>query len=439
MKKPLQKQQKSTAGKRSTRVLKQPGQKAALTNISADSSPLADDHNLPAPIKYTVSREQVQTIYQALLGRPPESEAAIEYHMRSHLGLEAFRDFVLTTPQCIEYLSARIVPGKALYFGEAAEKLTNYSYFFFVAKEILGTWHNSYFMVLALYQFLNAPDRNTLVERMQKAAKENDDIHLLSGTVLGTSQPQRFYAPAGVQERYQDVRLPGQTFASGVRGCEERYQFIRSVASQFNRPFSVLDLGANLGYFAVRLVEEFDCFVVCCEGIYASWLRAIVSKSARGRIVVLAKTITIEDLEELAECESFDLVLAMSVVHHLATPVPRTIHALRRLGWKLIVELPTEATACGQARVAESMRYDWQSEGGVLIGEATSHLPGQARPTILMEGQTRGIIKPYMYAFRECNLAVHRDWNSATIEKSGELSPYLPAFNLHSYFSLNGI
>ena len=61
----------------------------------------------------TVTRDQVIAIYLALLGREPETEDAIAYHMSQHLNLEAFTEFVFSTPASAEYLAAKIAPETA--------------------------------------------------------------------------------------------------------------------------------------------------------------------------------------------------------------------------------------------------------------------------------------------------------------------------------------
>jgi SAM-dependent methyltransferase len=388
----------------------------------------------------TVTRDQVVAIYLALLGREPETEEAIAYHMRQHLNLEAFTEFVFSTPASAEYLSAKIGPETAKGVVAKGAILGDYSFFFYLMKKYFPVWHSSYLIVLALFQFINHNNREELAQRFIEAAEHNDISYLVTGENISLShKPSRFQLPVCVLERYQDVRVGAVTYASGVRGCEERYQFIRSVASQFQRQFSVLDLGANLGYFAIRLIEEFDCIVVCCEGTYANWLRAIASKAARNRIVVLSKTMTIEDLERMSECESFDLVLAMSVVHHVGAPVARTIAALRNMAWKLIVELPTEQTACGPDRVKEALAYDWVADGGQLLGHSFSHLPGEARPTILLEGWADVHERAYMFSPRPCGVKIQRDWHHASVVKNDNIQAYVPAINLHTYLCLNGV
>ena len=119
-------------------------------------------------------------------------------------------------------------------------------------------------------------------------------------------------------EQYQTRWVRGKADGNGVRECADRYEIIKSVAKQFNRPFTVLDIGANLGYFSFRLMEDFDnCHAVMVEGhpTYARQLTELAGINGQG--IVLTKSLTQGDLGLLGDVEHFDLVLAMSVVHHI--------------------------------------------------------------------------------------------------------------------------
>ena len=46
-------------------------------------------------------------------------------------------------------------------------------------------------------------------------------------------------------DTYNDVRIKGKTILSGYRNSEKRYDEIFKFCKKFNRPISVLDLGAS--------------------------------------------------------------------------------------------------------------------------------------------------------------------------------------------------
>ena len=71
--------------------------------------------------------------------------------------------------------------------------------------------------------------------------------------------------PVPATKVYQPIWIKGVQDYRFQRECDDRYQPIRELAAQFNRPFSVLDIGANYGYFDFRLMEEFDCTCVMVD------------------------------------------------------------------------------------------------------------------------------------------------------------------------------
>ena len=167
-----------------------------------------------------------------------------------------------------------------------------------------------------------------------------------------------------MMEQYQDIWVQGERLSKGVRECESRYDLIAGVAERFNRPFTVLDLGANLGYFSVRLAEDFDCTVLAVEGAYSSWLRDVLDRNGNERVIAASRRMTLQDLKTLADVEHFDLTLALSVTHHVGASYAETLAEVRRMGMAAVVELPTEDSACGQ----QSVRETFIPDDGRVIG-----------------------------------------------------------------------
>jgi SAM-dependent methyltransferase len=162
-------------------------------------------------------------------------------------------------------------------------------------------------------------------------------------------------------DRYQDVWVKGAVVSRGERDCAPRYEAIRKVAARFKRPFTVLDIGANLAYYSVRLAEDFDCTVLAVEP--GPWMASVLSRNDNPRVLGVKRALSLEDLRELADVEHFDLVLGLSVTHHFDAPFADVLREIRRLGFATILELPTEPNACGQTSVRETfipmMRNCW--------------------------------------------------------------------------------
>jgi len=148
-------------------------------------------------------------------------------------------------------------------------------------------------------------------------------------------------------EEYQDLWVKGACAKEGARDCDGRYAPIKEFCKKFKRPFTVLDLGAHRGYFSVRLTEDFDCTAVAVEHDLGLTEETLL-QNENPRIIHLHKRITLDDIDAMARCEHFDVVLALSFIHHQGVPFPKYVEHLLELGDHLIVEVAMEPTASGQ-------------------------------------------------------------------------------------------
>ena len=129
-------------------------------------------------------------------------------------------------------------------------------------------------------------------------------------------------------DTYNDVRIQGQTISLGYRESIERYQEIFKFCKKFNRPISVLDLGAAEGYFTFRLSEDFSGVFVAVESDSKRNLLDSCKKNNRQNILLLEKQMNLKHLQSLKEVQHFDIVLALNVVHHFDEPFQDVLELL---------------------------------------------------------------------------------------------------------------
>lgn len=129
-------------------------------------------------------------------------------------------------------------------------------------------------------------------------------------------------------DTYNDVRIQGQTISLGYRESVERYQEIFEFCKKFNRPISVLDLGAAEGYFTFRLSEDFSGVFVAVEGDSKRNLLDSCKKNNNQNILLLEKQMNLKHLQNLKEVQHFDIVLALNVVHHFDEPFQDVLELL---------------------------------------------------------------------------------------------------------------
>lgn len=187
---------------------------------------------------------------------------------------------------------------------------------------------------------------------------------------------------------YQDKWLNGRCIERGTRECANRYAIIREFCSTISdRLFTVCDIGANMCYFGIRLAEDFPyCRVTAFEFHSFEMRQRHVQANAVGmRVALMKKKLSLEDVESLSSAERFDVVLALSVAHHLTRggDFERWIAALRSLGKHLIMEF----ALTDSKRAAKINDYAIPTDAKIL-GFGKSHLNHEVRrPIVLLEGK----------------------------------------------------
>ncbi len=139
---------------------------------------------------------------------------------------------------------------------------------------------------------------------------------------------------------YQDLLVNGETIWKGQGpDCLPRYEVLRPLLDSFKRPFTVLEVGANNGYFSIKIAEDYGATCVMVDG--TDRLKKICElNSKRGNFIYLKKYITAEELELLAKKEHFDVVIAFHVLHHQGKNWKRFANALLKLGDNVVIETP---------------------------------------------------------------------------------------------------
>lgn len=233
--------------------------------------------------------------------------------------------------------------------------------------------------------------------------------------------------------KYQDVWVKGAVVERGERDCAPRYEAIKKVAARFKRPFTVLDIGANLAYYSVRLAEDFDCTVLAVEP--GPWMSSVLSRNDNPRVLGVKRALSLADLRELADVEHFDLVLGLSVTHHFDAPFADVLREIRRLGFATILELPTEPNACGQTSVKET----FIPEDAKLLGMFDTHLGG-TRPLVLVTDRNETLARSYWEStVGGSPITIVADWKRKQKTIRGETSEWQRGVNLETWLQLGPV
>ena len=159
-------------------------------------------------------------------------------------------------------------------------------------------------------------------------------------------------------EQYQDIIIDNLVVkkASGNHCSSEiRYEVIRKVLDKYRRPFDMLDIGASQGYYSFRAAHDYDCVCVMLEGnnpeypkVGTQLLDLCEANHSLGNIILLNKMIIPEDLKRLSECENFDVVLALNIIHWFGSRWKEVADAILGMGRSIIIETPPQEKHASQ-------------------------------------------------------------------------------------------
>lgn len=247
-----------------------------------------------------------------------------------------------------------------------------------------------------------------------------------------------------MEEQYQDIWIQGKLVSKGVRECEQRYELVKSIVKRYTRPITVLDLGANLGYFSIRLSEEFTGSFVMAEQNLA--IKDVVEKNGNNDLILLRKKLTIEDIEELSRCEHFDVVLAFNIINKFPD-WKRVADAVLNMGDTILIETPSRfdiAASCYENAVA---LYDYlvDNVNVVTVGQTPSHTGAEPRTMFLFENSKSGLQQAYFSEppnrkTRIEELYIHSDWSTkyVKIPRKEEKRFWIRGINLRTFVKLQG-
>lgn len=177
--------------------------------------------------------------------------------------------------------------------------------------------------------------------------------------------------------KYQDTWNKG-LIESGRRECSERYEIVKKVCHRLPPNFTVCDIGANMNYFGIRLIEDFGCKVMSFEFNSFDIRERLVKGNPN--ILFLKRKLSLDDLKILNSVCYFDLVLAMSVLHHLPGDSTEWINGFRGLGKNVILEFALDDSE----RVNFRKNYNIPADAEI-IGYGDSHLKKDfKRPIVLL-------------------------------------------------------
>ncbi|HEX2977962.1 MAG TPA: DUF6165 family protein [Candidatus Babeliales bacterium] len=260
-------------------------------------------------------------------------------------------------------------------------------------------------------------------------------------------------------EQYQDIIVNNQIISPGVRESATRYAAIKEHLKMYKRPFTILDIGAAQGYFSFRTAHDFpSSSAVMIEGEYLN-----VSFNASNKleelcalntdlknIIYLKKHMNPSDFRRLAECEHFDVVLCLNVIHHFGKEWQTVAQAVFKMGDYVIIETPpsTDKVFMNNSEI-KAIEDFLKAKKGKVIAETPRHTDPNAMALMqIFETPKKELpVKHWFYGNTANAESVSYEIDS-TFEKKNLLkkhngkvrkTEWLPGINLVTFKALSGV
>lgn len=188
-------------------------------------------------------------------------------------------------------------------------------------------------------------------------------------------------------EQYQDIYLNGKVIRKASkyeRHEDARYAILDSVLSKYERPFTMLDVGASQGYFTFRSAEKYPHSVfVMLEGSNPHYpkiskqLRSICNANKTCKNVIwFDRSINARDFKRMQQCEHFDVILAQNILHWFPNDWKSLLDSFTSMSHVTIIELPPAEKSLGTVQYRLRQRLHRH-----LKKQATHVLEGVPRHT----------------------------------------------------------
>lgn len=268
------------------------------------------------------------------------------------------------------------------------------------------------------------------------------------------------YTPVGDMELYQDQYVNGSIIVEGKRDCDSRYKSIKPVFNKFNRPFTILDIGANFGYYSIRAATEYNSTSVMIENKDDETKKLIElcdKNDCRSKLTVLQTSMDLHKLKELSKCEHFDVVLALNVIHHFENEdMTELCKVFTELGDNLILETPPveDEGACGQDRLQPIYDY-FKDRESIKLGEFERHTSNVKSDILWFKTPKTELKWPYfdyekLFDDKRLDVETLKNRGSNTIDSNfdnkiiysprrEEVRTWIPGINLKTFLKLNGV
>lgn len=245
-------------------------------------------------------------------------------------------------------------------------------------------------------------------------------------------------------QTYQDIWLNGKVIHKGQRDCKHRYAVIKDFLSNYNRRFTVMDIGACHGYFGIRIAQDFDSVVVMVD-TPGPFIPELCADNNVKRTMFLGAYLNADLLRRMSECEHFDVILLLSTLHHMPDWKEAIPHLMNMSDY-VIIETPPLGDWAGPKNNTIEILDVLQTYSPEIMGYSKSHLAKVERPIMLFSRQKKTISHQSLYYEKYLGgltgpIDIKSTFEDKTVRflRKGIERDWIHGINLWNFRALNGM
>lgn len=253
---------------------------------------------------------------------------------------------------------------------------------------------------------------------------------------------------ARLYQESQDILIDNIVVHKELGDCQSRYEAIKPILDKYKRPITVLELGACQGYNTFRIAYEYPkstCVMIEDNGKSmqrADRLMELCQLNSKLQNLVLLNTdITLKELNKLADCEHFDVVLAIDYINPEAANCKQVFDAILRLGDNIFIQTPWSENTSNKQLV----EYMATQLGNLILQTPCAQNPKIQEQLFWFERNKTGLrCKCFAWESNDSFMDIFKIKSSYTekaLFKKGSTKgiPWKNGINLVTYLMLNGV
>lgn len=255
----------------------------------------------------------------------------------------------------------------------------------------------------------------------QESKQLVSSVGILSGWSWGISKKEADDILSNLSKEkyfpYQDIMVNGERLWKGLgTDCPSRYAAIhRAIVKKYNRPVTVLDIGANNGYFSLNLANRLGSQCVMVDLSDRLGTICELNTNVADKLIYLKKALSAGDLEAIGKSVHFDVVILLHVLHHVPEWKDFFDKASGIADTVVVETPPSNDPRLEKKTTIPAIEKELQSRNGIIIAQTPRVKPGCFDSLKKMEyGAMHNVpvdvaVKSSMYVFN--NVQSNRSFN----------------------------